>query len=62
MSSTPLLDRIRDRDRRDPDQPTPITERMSPFMRRLREKNLPVQDRTAYVNGSFVRDSQDGAA
>jgi hypothetical protein len=38
---TPLLDRIR------PPEPTPITEKMSPFMRRLREKNLPVQDSTA---------------
>jgi hypothetical protein len=44
MSSTPLLDRIRNRDRRDPDQPTPITEKMSPFLRRLREKNLAIKD------------------
>jgi hypothetical protein len=48
---TPLLDRIRDRDRRDPDQPTPITERMSPFMRRLREKQLPVKDTTWLADG-----------
>ena len=59
MTGTPLIDRIRDRD-----EPTPIVERMSPFMRRLREKNLPVQDNTAsvYSDGAFVPRGQKGAA
>ena len=42
---TPLLDRIQARK----PEPTPIKERMSPFMRRLAEKRLPMQDRTAVI-------------
>jgi hypothetical protein len=59
MGTTPLIDRIRERQ-----EPTPITERMSPFMRRLREKNLPTQDSTAsiYSDGVFVPRGQKGAA
>ena len=49
MSATPLLDRIAARKPRP--EPTPIAERMSPFMRRLREKRLPVKDQTIYHDG-----------
>lgn len=47
MSHTPLLDRIEAR--KPQPQPTPLTERMSPFMRRLAERRLPTQDRTATI-------------
>jgi len=40
-TSTPLLTRIQERR-----EPEPIAERMSPFMRRLRDKNLPIRDMT----------------
>ena len=41
-TATPLLDRIRDRrpDRVGPLCPTPISKKMSPFARRLAEKQL----------------------
>jgi len=42
-TTTPLLTRIQERQ---PPEPEPIAERMSPFMRRLRDKNLPVRDMT----------------
>ena len=45
---TPLLDRI------NPPKPTPIAERMSPFMRRLRDKQLPVKDTTTLVDGAWT--------
>ena len=44
MTATPLLDRIAAR--RPQPEPTPIEGRMSPFMRQLAEKNLPVKDLT----------------
>lgn len=47
MTATPLLDRI-NKQRPQP-EPTPIKERMSPFMRRLREKRLPNADQTGYI-------------
>lgn len=62
MTATPLLDRIAAR--KELTKPEPITERMSPFMRRLAEKRLPVQDNTAtiYVNGAWTRPDESGAA
>lgn len=45
MSATPLLDRIQARK----PEPTPITERMSPFLRRMAEKRLPVADQTGRI-------------
>jgi hypothetical protein len=42
-SPTPLLDRITDRKAQEPVQ---ITERMSPFMRRLAEKRLAPKNMT----------------
>ena len=45
MTATPLLDRIAAR--KPQREPTPITERMSPFLRRLRDKQLPVKDTTS---------------
>lgn len=61
MSSTPLLTRISERqDRRvGPLCPTPIQERMSPFAKRLRERNL---DAKVLWNGAFVPMESDGAA
>jgi hypothetical protein len=41
-------------------EPTPITERMSPFMRKLAERRqsqdrfLAVTDQTGYIRGAFV--------
>jgi hypothetical protein len=32
-------------------EPVKLTERMSPFMRRLVEKRLPVKDQTIYADG-----------
>jgi hypothetical protein len=58
--NTSLLTRINDR--RQPieiREPQPITERMSPFMRRLREKNLQVKE---LYNGAYVPRGSDGAA
>lgn len=59
MSATPLLDRIHGKP-----EPTPITERMSPFMRRLAEKRLPVADKTGtvYVNGAWTPGASDKGA
>lgn len=61
MTATPLLDRIQARreDRRVVDQPTPITERMSPFLRRLRDRQLAVKD---FTRGSYVPDGSGDAA
>lgn len=53
-----LLERI---EARKP-QPIQITERMSPFMRRLAEKNLPVTDKTGWVNGAATPSGSGGAA
>jgi hypothetical protein len=58
MSATPLLDRINGT----LPAPTPITERMSPFMRRLAEKRLPVADKTVYVNGAWTPGASDKGA
>ena len=58
MTPTPLLSRI---EARRP-KPQPITERMSPFMRRLAEKNLPVTDKTGYMLGSFVPSGSERGA
>lgn len=44
---------------RRPKEPTPITERMSPFMRRLAEKRLPVKDLT---NGAWTPQGSGDAA
>ena len=67
MTSTPLLDRIAER--RGIARPTTltpvpmaITERMSPFMRRLAEKNLPVADKSSFIRGAFVPNGDGGAA
>ena len=57
MTATPLLDRIAAR--RPMPEPTPITERMSPFMRRLAERRLPTKDLT---NGAWTPAGSDGAA
>lgn len=61
MGTTPLLTRIVERrDRRvGPICPTPITERMSEFSRRLLEKRLPVKD---WYNGAVVPSGDRGAA
>ena len=47
MTATPLLDRIKARQPQP--EPTPIVERMSPFMRRLAEKRLPATDMTGRI-------------
>ena len=52
-----LLERIEARK-----QPVQITERMSPFMRRLAERNLPVTDKTGWVNGAATPSGSGGAA
>lgn len=60
-TSTPLLDRINARrkvGRIGPVSPVPITDRMSPFQRRLIEKRLTPN----FVNGSFTPADSDGAA
>lgn len=54
-----LLERI---EARKPQAPVQITERMSPFMRRLAEKNLPVSDKTGWVNGAATPSGSGGAA
>ena len=60
---TPLLDRIEARKgtRIGPVSPVPLTEKMSPFMRRVTEKRLHVSDLTVY-NGAVVPSGEDGAA
>lgn len=66
MTSTPLLDRIAERRAARPTTLTPvpmaITDRMSPFMRKLAAKNLPVADKSTFVRGAFVPDGDGGAA
>jgi hypothetical protein len=49
-STYPLLDRIAARkgERIGPVAPVPLTEKMSPFSRRLAEKRLHVSDLTVY--------------
>ena len=61
MTATPLLDRINARrkaGRVGPLSPVPITEKMSPFQRRLIEKRLTPK----IVNGAYVPGDSDGAA
>ncbi len=60
---TPLIDRLEDRrqGRIGIVPPTPLAERMSPFMKRLAERNLPAADRTLY-NGAFTPGGDRGAA
>ncbi len=58
MSATPLIDRINAR--KPQPEPTPIAEKMSPFMRRLREKNLPTVDTTGRIFSDGC--GPDGAA
>lgn len=43
-----LLERIEARKPRT--EPIPLNERMSPFMRRLAEKRLPIKDQTGYIH------------
>ena len=67
MTSTPLLDRIdarraNARPKTLTSVPMAITERMSPFMRRLAEKNLPVADKSSFIRGAFVPNGDGGAA
>ena len=52
-TSTPLIDRIRDRrpDRVGPLCPTPISKKMSPFARRLAEKQLAVKELWLHDSG-----------
>lgn len=56
MSATPLLDRI---NARKGTPPTPITERMSPFLRRLTEKRL---DPKVLSNGAWTPTGSGDAA
>ena len=51
MTATPLLTRIEARKgtRIGPVSPVPLTEKMSPFARRLAEKRLHVMDLTATI-------------
>ena len=61
MGTTPLLDRINARrkvGRIGPVSPVPIAERMSPFAKRLAEKQLQPK----MLLGAFVPDGSDGAA
>ncbi len=62
MTSTPLITRIAERQGRiGPVCPVPLVERMSPFMKRLAERNLPAADRTLY-NGAWTASDDRGAA
>jgi hypothetical protein len=61
MGTTPLLDRIEARrkvGRIGPVSPVPITDKMSPFSKRLLEKRLLPK----FLNGAFVPDGDGGAA
>ena len=61
MTSTPLLSRIEARrkvGRIGPVSPVPITDKMSPFSKRLAEKRLAPK----FIDGAFVPDGDGGAA
>jgi hypothetical protein len=62
MGTTPLLTRIVERRQKrvGPVCPVPITEKMSPFAKRLAERNLPVK--SLYRLGAWVPDGDGGAA